>query len=137
MLSLPNNSVLALRISLSDDTGEISDGANGTKESGSLWIPDGCDEGTPMRCLSHIPVPGMLMFLYTPLGPTLTLNGAVPRVALSPRAVRFSLTPGRNLNVLRNRQLITSPSVLFSSAYTKVMPTKTDTSGSQLKSVLL
>src|ERR1035441_2461489 len=60
-----------------------------------------------MRCRSHIPVPGMLTFLYTPLGPTLMLNGAAPSVALRPRAVRFSLTPGSTLKVLRKRQLIT------------------------------
>src|ERR1022692_1006159 len=116
MLSLLRVSVLALCISMvgEDETG-VDDGTNGSvgeavAESvtgGS--VRDGWDEGKSRRCRSHIPVPGLLTFWYTPLGPTLTLNGDAPSVALSPRAVRFSLTPGITLKLLRKRQLIRVP----------------------------
>src|ERR1022692_545076 len=116
MLSLLRVSVLALCISMvgEDETG-VDDGTNGTvgeAVAGSVTggsVRDGWDEGKSRRCRSHIPVPGMLTFWYTPLGPTLTLNGDAPSVALSPRAVRFSLTPGNTRKVLRKRQLIRMP----------------------------
>src|ERR1035441_4721266 len=114
MLSLPSNSVLALRISVMGDgegRGGV-EGANGIgwgippRSVGGAWIPEGCEEGISRRSRFHRPVPGILTFRYTPRGPTFTLNGAAPTVALSPCRVRFSLMPGSTLNVLRNRQLM-------------------------------
>src|SRR5579863_9002224 len=62
--------------------------------------------GTSRRVRFQSPVPGMLTLLYSPRGPTFTLNGAIPNVALRPWRVTFNLTPGMTLNDFRKRQLI-------------------------------
>jgi hypothetical protein len=110
MPSLLNNSVLALCISVMGDAEGLGDEAWGTspRSAGDGRIL-GCEEGLEgisRRCRSHKPVPGMLTFRYTPLGPMLTLKGAAPSVALRPWRVRFNLMPGSTLEVLRKRQLI-------------------------------
>ena len=141
--SLVSSSVLALCISVvgggetgtEGGTGEM-DGRPGPSADGGS-TPVSC-EGPPMRCRSHIHVPGILTFRYTPFAPMLMLNGAAPTVPLRPRAVRFNLTPGSTLKVLRNRQPITSPICFVQFRLRHKSDThKTDTCGSQLKSVLL
>src|SRR5205823_3088024 len=95
------NSVLALRISvIGDDEG----GSRGGR-SACCMFTDSLDV-TSIRSRLHRPVPGIVRFLYTPRGPTFTLRGAAPRVALRPCRVKFSFTQGNTLKVFRNRQLI-------------------------------
>jgi hypothetical protein len=73
----------------------------------------GGDEGTSSRSRFQTPIPGILTFRYTPRGPTFTLNGAAPRVALRPWRVRFNFTPGRTLKVFRNLQLMGKSPIRF------------------------
>jgi hypothetical protein len=52
-----------------------------------------------MRSRFRIPVPGMVMFRYTPWGPMFKLNGDAPMVVLRPQLVRFNLTPGMTVKL--------------------------------------
>ena len=96
-LALFKSSVLALRISWA---GSVPAGGSG----GAEGLDGGATEGAGVssRVRFHRPVPGMLTLLYVPCGPMFKLNGAAPSVALRPRRVRLSLTPGRTLNDFRN-----------------------------------
>jgi len=62
-------------------------------------------------CRRDMPVPGIEAVPYTPRGPTLTVNGEPPKLALRPVFDKLSLTPGMSLNDLRKRQLIFSGGV--------------------------